>query len=285
MRYRMMKSQKCTKRIAQIIVYTILVLAIILTLVPIYWLLSSTFKTSEEAIGYPPTLIPQKVTFDNFRRLTNASLFNFKSFFHSFIISVGALILSCFTATMAGYSLSRYHLPGRKCVMVGIMSFQMIPVLAIIIPLYQIFSLYGLYNTHLGLMLVYATLTAPMNTWILKGYFDTIPQSIEEAAMIDGLSKAQAFLKIALPIAAPGLSAAAIFAFFKAWNEYIVASTLTSSIRPYTVELYRFIGEQGEVDWSLLGTASFVAVIPIFALCSFAQKYFIIGLSGGAVKS
>jgi len=272
---------KATKYLA----YCILILAVILTLIPLYWLLGSTFKTSEEAIGYPPTLFPHNPTLGNFKRLADGSSFYFGSYYHSFIVSMGALLLSCCVATLAGYGLSRFKFRGKKPIMVGVMFFQMVPVLAIIIPLYQIYSVYGLYNTHIGLILIYATLTAPMNTWILKGYFDTIPDAIEEAAMIDGLSKSQAFLRIALPIAAPGLSAAAVFAFFKAWNEYIVAMTLTSSVRPYTVELYRFIGEQGEVDWSLLGTASFIAVVPIFILFSFAQKYFIIGLSGGAIKS
>lgn len=280
-----MKSQKRNRRTSLLVIYVILILSAILTLLPLYWLLSSTFKTSAEAIGYPPSLFPKNPTLKNFARLFDARNFNFTSFYHSLLISLGAMLLSCLTATLAGYGLSRFRFPGKKIIMIGIMFFQMVPVLALIIPLYQIFSIYGLYNTHIGLILIYATLSAPMNTWILKGYFDTIPDAIEEAAMIDGLSKPQAFFKIAIPIAAPGLSASAIFAFFKAWNEYIVAMTLTSSIRPYTVELYRFIGEQGEVDWSLLGTAAFIAIVPIFLLFSCAQKYFIIGLSGGAIKS
>lgn len=280
-----MISTKNSKKLSKIAIYIVLIIFAVLTLTPLYWLLSSTFKTSTEAIGYPPTLFPKNPTLKNFARLFDARNFNFKSFYHSLVVSFGAMLLSCIVATLAGYGLSRLKFPGKKLIMIGIMFFQMVPVLALIIPLYQIFSTYKLYNTHIGLILIYATLSAPMNTWILKGYFDTIPDAIEEAAMIDGLSQPQAFFRIALPIAAPGLSASAIFAFFKAWNEYIVAMTLTSSMRPYTVELYRFIGEQGEVDWSLLGTAAFIAIVPIFLLFSFAQKYFIIGLSGGAVKS
>lgn len=276
---------KNAKTFLKILVYFLLIIGILWTLVPLYWLLSCTFKTPEEAIGFPPTFFPKSPTWSNFPRLFDSSKFNFKSYLHSFIVSFGAMILSVGTATLAGYGLSRFKFPGRKTVQVSIMCFQMIPILAIIIPLYQIYSIYGLYNTHIGLILIYATLTAPMNTWILKGYFDTIPQAIEESAMIDGLGRTKAFFVICLPIAAPGISASAIFAFFKAWNEYIVAMTLTSSIRPYTVELYRFIGDQGDVDWSLLGTASFIAIVPIFILFSFAQKYFIIGLSGGAIKS
>ena len=280
-----MNRQKIKKYSLYAAVYFILLLIIIFTLVPLYWLLSSTFKTSGEAMGYPPSLFPHKPTLENFVRLAGGAVFSFSSYYHSFIVAAGAMLLSLFAATLGGYGLSRFEFPGKKSAMIGILFFQMVPVLALIIPLYQTFSVTGLYNTHTGLVLIYATLSAPMNTWVLKGYFDTVPDAIEEAAMIDGLTKFQSFLQIALPIAAPGISAAAIFAFFKAWNEYIVARTLTSSIHPYTVELYRFIGEAGEVDWSLLGTASFIAIVPIFILFSFFQKYFIIGLSGGAIKS
>jgi ABC-type glycerol-3-phosphate transport system permease component len=262
-----------------------LLIWLLFTVAPLYWLLSATFKPAAEAIGYPPTFFPKQPTLGNFAHIFSQAQFRFTSYFHSFIIAFGAMMLSVGTATLAGYSFSRFRFPAKGLLLISIMLFQMIPVLAIIIPLYQIFSLYGLYNTHLGLILIYATLTAPMNTWILKGYFDTIPVAIEESAMIDGLSRTKAFMVIALPIAAPGISASAIFAFFKAWNEYIIAMTMTSSIRPYTVELYRFIGDHGEVDWSLLGTASFIAIVPIFLLFAFFQKYFIIGMSGGAIKS
>ena len=280
-----MRSYKTRKRVQKALIYIILIIAAILTIVPLYWLLSSTFKTGSEAMGYPPTLFPKHPTLQNFSELVLGSSFNFDSYGHSLIIGIGSMLLSLAVSTLSAYGLSRFRVPGRKPIMVGIMFFQMVPVLALIIPLYQLFSIYGIYNTHTGLILIYATLSAPMNTWVLKGYFDTIPNAIEEAAMIDGLTKPQAFFRIAIPIAAPGLSAAAIFAFFKAWNEYIVALTLTSTVRPYTVELYRFIGEHGEVNWSLLGAASFIAIVPIFILFSCAQKYFIIGLSGGAIKS
>ncbi|NLK13405.1 MAG: carbohydrate ABC transporter permease [Spirochaetales bacterium] len=269
----------------KVITYAIILMWIIFTIGPLYWLLSSTFKPSSEAIGYPPTLFPKNPTLQNFKNLFTASRFNFYSYGHSFIIGCGAMFISLLVAMFAGYGLSRVHFKGKQIVMTTILLFQMVPILATLIPLYQTFSRYGLYNTHLGLMLIYATQTAPMNTWLLKGYFDTIPYSIEEAAQIDGLSRLATLYRIALPIAAPGLSASTIFAFFKAWNEYMVALTMTSTVRPYTVELYRFIGEQGDVDWSLLGTAALIAVLPVFILFSFFQKYFIIGMSGGAIKS
>ncbi len=272
-------------RLVQVVTYTLVIIWVIFTITPLYWLLSSTFKPTVEAIGYPPTLVPKNPTLGNFKLLFTAARFNFKSYGTSMVISIGAMCINLTVATSAGYGLSRIKFKGKNIVMTTILLFQMVPVLATLIPLYQTFSRLGLYNTRLGLMLIYATQTAPMNTWLLKGYFDTIPYAIEEAAQIDGLSRIQTLFRIAMPIAAPGLSASAIFAFFRAWNEYMIAMTMTSTVRPYTVELYRFIGEQGDVDWSLLGTAAFVAILPIFVLFSFFQKYFIIGMSGGAIKS
>ncbi len=269
----------------RLLTYLFLFAWILFTIGPLYWLLGSTFKPTQEAIGYPPTLFPAHPTLENFGILFTASRFNFASYGNSLVISLGAMAISLTAAVLAGYGLSRVRFPGKRKVMTGILLFQMVPVLSTLIPLYQIYARYGLYNTLQGLMFIYATQTAPMNTWLLKGYIDTIPYEIEEAAQIDGLSRMQTLFRVAIPIAAPGLSASAIFAFFRAWNEYIIAMTMTSTVRPYTVELYRFIGEQGDVDWSLLGTAALVAVLPVFILFSFFQKYFIIGMSGGALKA
>jgi len=268
----------------KIVTYTLLVLWALFTVMPLYWLLSATFKPPDEAIGYPPTLIPRHPTLKNFGDLLFRSKFGFKSYLNSIVIAVGATLISTGCAMLAGFGFSRFRFPLRNQILVLILLIQMIPLLAVIIPLYRLYSLYGLYDTRFGLMIVYAVRTVSMNTWLLKGYFDTIPVEIEEAALIDGCSRLQAFLRVSFPIAAPGVAAAAIFAFFRSWNEFMIAMTLTSTVRPYTVELYRFIGEHGDVDWSLLGTASFIAIVPVLILFSFFQKYFVIGLAGGAVK-
>jgi len=268
----------------QIITYALLVLWAVFTIAPLYWLLSATFKSPGEAIGYPPTFLPRKPTLGNFGVLLFKSKFGFKSYLNSMVIAFGATVLSTFSAMLAGFGFSRFQFPLKNQILILILLLQMVPLLAVIIPLYKLYSAYGLYDTRIGLMLVYAVRSVSMNTWLLKGYFDTIPVEIEEAALIDGCSRLQAFFRVLFPIAAPGVAAASIFAFFRAWNEFMIAMTLTSTVRPYTVELYRFIGEHGEVDWSLLATASFVAIVPVLILFSFFQKYFIIGLAGGAVK-
>ena len=272
------------KPVWKIVTYSLLVLWVLFTVMPLYWLLSATFKPPGEAIGYPPTLIPRHPTLRKFGDLLFRSKFGFKSYLNSIVIAVGATLISTGCAMLAGFGFSRFLFPLRNQILVLILLIQMIPLLAVIIPLYRLYSLYGLYDTRFGLMIVYAVRTVSMNTWLLKGYFDTIPVEIEEAALIDGCSRLQAFFRVSFPIAAPGVAAAAIFAFFRSWNEFMIAMTLTSTVRPYTVELYRFLGEHGEVDWSLLGTASFIAIVPVLILFSIFQKYFVIGLAGGALK-
>ena len=268
----------------KITTYLLLFLWAIFTLLPLYWLLSTTFKPPSEAIGYPPTFIPAHPTLKNFGYLLFKSRFGFKSYINSIIIALGATFVSAFTAMLAGFGFSRFNFPFKAQILVGILLLQMIPILAVIIPLYKLYSIYKLYDTRIGLILVYSVRTISMNIWLLKGYFDTIPVDIEEAALIDGCSKIQAFFHVLFPIASPGIAAAAIFAFTRSWNEFLIAMTLTSQVRPYTVELYRFIGEYGDVDWSLLATASFIAILPVIILFSIFQKYFIIGLAGGALK-
>ncbi len=268
----------------KIITYTLLLIWVLFTLIPLYWLLSTTFKPPDEAVGYPPTLFPKHPTLSNFGYLLFKSRFGFKSYINSIIIALGATFLSTLVSMLAGFGFSRYKFPFKTQILVGILFLQMIPILAVIIPLYRLYSVYHMYDTRIGLIFVYAVRTISMNIWLLKGYFDTIPVDIEEAAMIDGCSKIQAFFHVLFPIASPGIAAAAIFAFTRSWNEFLIAMTLTSQVRPYTVELYRFIGEYGEVDWSLLATASFVALLPVVIMFSIFQKYFIIGLAGGAIK-
>ena len=198
----------------KIITYLLLIIWAVFTIMPLYWLLSATFKPSSEAIGYPPTLIPRHPTLKNFGILLFQSKFGFKSYLNSIVIALGATLLSTISAMLAGFGFSRFKFPLKDQILVMILLLQMIPLLAVIIPLYKLYSLYGLYDTRIGLVLVYAVRTVSMNTWLLKGYFDTIPVEIEEAALIDGCSRLQAFYRISLPIAAPGVAGSVDFRFF-----------------------------------------------------------------------
>lgn len=268
-----------------ILTYVLLILWLIFSIFPIYWLSATAFKGAEEAIQYPPSLFPRVWTISSFRELFFETSFGIRPFQNSAILGIGTALVSTTLAAMVGYGFSRFPFRGSRGLLISILLINMISAYAVIIPLYRIFILYGLFNTFYGLILVYSTFTAPFVTWLLKGYFDTIPRELEEAAELDGCNRLRVLWHIMLPLAAPGLAAGLIFGFIEGWNEFLIAVTLTSgmNIRPYTAGLYAFIGEYGLVQWHLVGAATFISVIPVLILFGIFQKYFIIGLAQGGM--
>lgn len=266
--------------------YAALVAWLVFTLFPLYWIFSTAFKSRREAIGYPPTLIPHGFTFENFARVLEAPIFGLRPFANSLVLGVGTAGLTVTLAVMAGYAFSRLSFPGRTWLMIGILVANMIPTLGKIIPLFRLYVNLGLYDTRLGLVLLYSASSVPIATWVMKGFYDTIPQELEEAAKVDGCSTWQALMHITMPLSAPGVAAAAVISFSQAWNEFLEALVLTSSasVRPYTVALYRFVGEYGEVEWHLISAAAFLAAIPTVLAFGFFQRHFVSGLTRGAVK-
>ena len=272
----------------KLIVYFILILYMVITILPLYWILTTTFKSAAEAGAFPPTLIPKSFTFNNIVEIFSSSrVFGFRPFLNSLIISLGTSLIAVVISFLAGFGFSRYRFPGRDILLMSMLFINLLPLLATIIPIFRLFSLYRLYDTYLGLILLHGLKTAPFTAWLMKGYIDTIPVELEESAMIDGCSSWQAMRRIIAPLAAPGLAAVAVFGFRHAWNDFTAALILTTSekIRPYTIALYRFVGEQGEVEWHLISAAAFISIVPVVVSFAFFQKYFVTGLTGGAIKS
>jgi len=269
-------------------VYLVLLLYAVITILPLYWIFSTTFKSAGEALQFPPTLFPRRPTLANIIQIFSSSkVFGFRPFLNSLIVSLGTALLAVTVSFLAGFGFSRYRFPGRDLLLVSMLFINLLPLLAIIVPLFRLFSLYGLYDTYLGLMLLHGLRTAPFTAWLMKGYIDTIPVELEESALIDGCSPARAMRRIIAPLATPGLAAVAVFGFHNAWNDFTAALILTTSqkVRPYTISLYRFVGEQGEVAWNLISAAAFISVVPVVVTFGLFQRYFVAGLTGGALKS
>jgi multiple sugar transport system permease protein len=270
------------------LVYLVLLLYAVITILPLYWVFGTTFKDASEARAYPPTFFPRHPTMANLVQIFSSSkVFGVRPFLNSLVISLGTSALTVSVSYLAGYGFSRYRFPGRDLILVSMLFINLLPVLATIVPLFRLFSLYHLYDTYLGLILLHGLRTAPFTSWLMKGYIDTIPIELEESALIDGCSPGRAMRRIILPIATPGLAAVAVFGFHAAWNDFTAALILTTSaaVRPYTISLYRFVGEQGEVAWNLISAAAFVSVVPVVASFALFQRYFVTGLTGGALKS
>jgi arabinogalactan oligomer/maltooligosaccharide transport system permease protein len=224
------------------------------------------------------------------------SLSNFASLFHdqpflrwlvnSAIVSIATTVLGVFLACTAAYAFSRFRFPGRRTGMMSFLVSQMFPGTLMLIPLYIILVKWlGLGSTRIGLVLVYATTAIPFCVWMLKGYFDTIPKDLEEAALIDGASRGTIFRRIVLPLATPAIAVTALFSFMTGWNEFILAATLMDKETMYTapVGLRFFVGGFSQ-QWGYFAAGAIVVSIPVVALFLYLQKYLVSGLTAGGVK-
>jgi arabinogalactan oligomer/maltooligosaccharide transport system permease protein len=224
------------------------------------------------------------------------SLANFTSVFrdqpfsrwivNSFLVSFATMILGVFLACTAAYAFSRFRFPGQRTGMMAFLVSQMFPGTLMLIPLYIIIVQWlGLGSTRTGLVLVYATTSVPFSVWMLKGYFDTIPKELEEAAVMEGASARMIFWRIVLPLATPAIAITALFSFMTAWNEFILAATLMDKEDMYTapVGLRFFVGGFSQ-QWGYFAAGSIIVSIPVVVLFLYLQKYLVSGLTAGSVK-
>jgi arabinogalactan oligomer/maltooligosaccharide transport system permease protein len=200
-------------------------------------------------------------------------------------VSGATTLVGLTLAVTAAYALSRFRFPGKQSGMQLLLITQMFPATLMLVPLYSILQKLGLLDSIGGLVLVYATSSLPFCVWMLKGYFDTIPRELEEAAIMDGASPAQVFIKIVLPLARPALAVTALFSFMQAWNEFILAATLLNDTARFTlpVALQRYVGEY-KTEWGHFAAGALIISAPVMALFFALQKFLVGGLTAGAVK-
>lgn len=273
----------------QILVHCVLILISLATLYPVLWVLKMAL-TPGQAFSMDPSLIPTELTLANFadvvgtRDATGGWLFGrqlFNSLFVSLITSVVGIGLAC----TAGYGLSRWNFPGRDAGMSLFLVTQMFPGVVMAIPLYILLDELGLLDSLTGLALVYATTAIPFCTWNLKGYFDTIPRELEEAARMDGADRLTIFTRIVLPLARPALVVTGLFSFMTAWNEFILAATFMGDERSFTlpVVLQGYVGDFG-TEWGRFAAGAILVSLPVMALFFALQRYLVEGLTAGGVK-
>jgi multiple sugar transport system permease protein len=265
-----------------IIVWTIIVVAFLLF--PFFVMISTMLKSSDEVYATPPYWIPKRVALRNFIDLWTQNPFA-RYFLSSFIIAGGTTILTTVFCVPAAYAVARFRFAGQKFLLYMYLVVQMFSPIIVVISLFKIISRIGLLDTYLGLILVNTVFTLAFTTWMLSGYFKTIPVDIEEAALIDGCSRMQAIIRIMIPISAPGLVTVIIYSFIASWNEFMFALTLVQSINktPLTLGLYNFVGRY-TTQWEFLTGAAFLAILPVIVLFLFIEKQLVAGIVGGAVK-
>ena len=252
---------------------------------PVFWMISTALKPDDEINSATPTWFSFSPTLDHFRDAMDRPYF-WDTVRNSLIIVSIAVLASIVIAFLAAVALAKYRFGGRKLLIVLMIGILMLPQAGLVIPLYVVLAKYHLVGTMTGVILTYLTFVLPFAVWTLRGFILGIPKDLEEAAMVDGSSRLGAFVRILLPLAAPGLVATAVFAFVTSWNEYIFASVLLSdqSDQTVTVWLAGFYGGSRNTDWGGLMAASTLTAIPVIVFFLLVQRRIMFGLTAGAVR-
>lgn len=263
-------------------IYFISVIALFLTVFPIYWIFTISIKTKIDAFATPPVWHFQPI-WDNYINLFNN--YNYmNSFKNSTIITLVSVGLAILLGIPAAYSLNRFKIRGKKAISMALLLSYMFPEFLFSIPLYIFYQKIGLYDTQIALALTYQCVTLPFAIWLLRGFFQAIPVELEDAALIDGCTRFSTLWRIYLPISAPGIAATAVLSAMWVWNELTIALSLTySNAQTITVAMAGFRG-YASIDWGGMTAGSIMAIVPMFIFAIFAQKYIVSGLTLGAVK-
>lgn len=251
---------------------------------PVYWVLVTALTPTQEVFRFPPHFVPDHITFEHFGNIfENPKLLRY--LLNSLIVSALTAVLTVIVSAYTGYSFAKFRYRGRRSLMYLVLASQMFPQALLLITLYLVFSQAGLLNSYLALILSFTTFTLPLCVWMLKGFFDTIPDELIEAAKVDGAGQGAIIHRILLPVSLPGLVATGLFAFIRGWNDFIFALTLAGpdkqTLPPGLVNT--FLGEF-ETAWPDLMAASLVVSLPVVIGFTVLQRYLVAGLTSGAVK-
>ncbi len=260
-------------------------LAVIVVVVnlPIITMVINSFKTTDQILA-GNDLLPRTLTFANYHYITERTPF-WTYFANSFLVAIGATLLSIFAAALAGYALSRFAYPLIRGYSSILLMVQMFPLILALIPLFILFRNLGLVNTRLSVILLYSVVNLPFATWMFRAYFDAIPRELEEAAMIDGATRLQAFFRVVLRLSGPGVAAVTIFSFLFNYNEYLIASIFLRDDAKMTIPVgIQMFMQQYQTDWGSLMAAATLAMLPAFVFFLLVQRYMVYGAVAGAVK-
>ena len=264
--------------------YLVLSVASLLILPPVLCMVTTSFKNTPEIMNGKITWIPQEITFEAYLRLFQD--YPFADYYKStLIISAATVLIAMAFAILSGYGITRFRFPGRGAYLTFVLVTQMFPSIMLLIPFYKLMKTFHLNDTYTGMILVYVSHTIPFCTWLMKGYMESIPTSLDESAMIDGYSRIRILIKIICPLAMPGIAATAIYSLIQTWNEFMFASILINkeTLKTLPVGIGQLNGYY-RIQYNDLMAACIISSLPVVVIYVFMQKYFIAGLTAGAVK-
>ena len=264
--------------------HMILIVFALIAVFPIWQVVNISLRPGDQLLSTSLELIPQNATVNNYVRLFAEREF-VRWLSNSALVSLTVTLSGVLFASMAGYGFSRFRFVGKKIGLLSLLTTQMFPGTMLLLPMYIMLINLGLINSYLGIVVVYSATALPFCIWTMKGYYDTIPISLEEAARIDGCTQMSAFYRVILPLAAPALVITALFSFMSAWSEYIVAAQILQDADLWTLPIgLKSFESSMSTEWGLYGAASIVVMIPVVVLFLALSRWLVSGLTLGSVK-
>ncbi|OJF12146.1 carbohydrate ABC transporter permease [Couchioplanes caeruleus] len=250
---------------------------------PIYWVVNTAFKPAPEILQFDPTFYPHGFTLDNFSSAFHAPFFQ-QDLINGVLITVGAVLGALVVGFLAALAIARFRFYGRKAIILVVLSVQMVPLVAVLIPLFLMLQDFRLTNSLLGVTLVYIVLILPYTVWTLRGFVQGVPRELDEAAEIDGASRFQVFWRIILPLTGPGLVATSVYGFIQAWNEFIIINTLNEQANQNLMAWLMQNQTSKGTFWGPLMAGSILTALPVVVFFLIVQRNIATGLTAGAVK-
>ena len=276
-----MMTAKTRQRWRQTARFIAAILITLFFLFPIYWLFMISFKTADEIYAFPPVWWPKSLQLSNYAVLFKDG--DATAVWNSLVVASGSTVLAMFLGTLCAYSLARYKTGGEH-LSNWIISQRMVPPIAVVFPIFLLYVYFGWVDTYIGMILLYTAFNLPYVIWMMRGYIQDIPRSLEESALVDGCTRWQVIWKVVFPMCRAGLFATAIFTFVFAWNEFLFALVLTrTEVTTYTVQVTHYFGGQSNF-WTKIAAMSVLGTLPVFIAVVFMQRYLVRGISLGAVK-
>ncbi len=272
------------KALGRAALYAAYALIVLFMLFPIFWTLLTSFKSEAEIFRFPPTIWPEHFTVDSYRYVLDSNIP--RQMLNSVAVCAQTIVLTLLLSTMGGFAFARATFRGKNVLLFFLVGTQMIPGLSNIITLYMMGSRMGLLNSHAYLVLIYSASSAPVCVWLMKGYFEQIPASLDEAALVDGCTRLGTLFRIVLPLVRTGIAACAMMVFVNAWNEFLVSLTMIgrTKLKTFPVGLQAFMTDN-DMDWMNLSAATILGLLPVLALFISFQKSFVEGMTSGAIKA
>lgn len=262
---------------------TVGVLFVLIMVFPVYWVLNTAFKPASEVLSFTPSFLPKNPTLDNFKSAIKAPYF-LVDLRNGLIITTTAVAGAIVVGFLAALAIARFRFYGRRALIMVILGVQLVPLLALLIPLYLMLNRANLTNSLVGVSITYLVLILPYTVWTLRGFISAVPRELDEAALVDGCSRWQTFYRIILPLTGPGLVATSIYGFIQAWNEFIIINTLNN---PETQNLMAWLLQnqtQRGTAWGPLMAGALITSLPVVVFFLLIQRNIATGLTAGAVK-